>query len=127
MVAVLVGLVVFGLAVNGLSLLQSLVTLAFGAAVLLLAWLWQLTIRRAETAPPLTRRERVWNAWVFAAWLTVVAALAWWYVADRAVRDQQQRQPPATNSRPVPEDPADDAESPEESRHKARDVIGRPR
>ena len=80
-------LVVFGLAANGRSLLQTLVALGFGVGVLLLAWLWQRTLRRAKTAPPVTRRERTWNAVVFVAWLAVVAALICSYFADCALRD----------------------------------------
>ena len=101
------GVFVFGLAANGLSVVQSLVTTGFAAGVLTLAWLWQLTFRRAETAPPLTFRQRVWNATLFIAYLGMLA-LVWWYVADRTEHTQQ-RQPPAINPWLVQEDlPADD-------------------
>ena len=49
---ILGGLVVFGLAANGLSLLQSAVSLGVATGVLVIAWLWQWTLRRAATAPP---------------------------------------------------------------------------
>jgi hypothetical protein len=100
------GLVVFGLAANGLSLLQSLVALGFGAGVLLIAWLWQLTLRRAETAPPLSRRQQAWNATVFVVWLAVMTALAWWYLADRAEHTQPLL-PAASPSGPPVDLPAD--------------------
>ncbi len=41
--AMLAFLIVLGLAANGLTIVQSLVALAFGAAVLGMAWLWQDT------------------------------------------------------------------------------------
>jgi hypothetical protein len=73
------GLFVFGLAANGLSLVQSLVALGVGAALLLIAWLWQLVLRRANTASPPTRRERAWDAAVFVAWLATMVAVVWWF------------------------------------------------
>jgi hypothetical protein len=77
--AVLGGLVVFGLVANGLSLLQSLVSLGFGAGVLLIAWLWQLVLRRSSAATAPTRWQRAWGAAVFAAWLAATGAVVWWY------------------------------------------------
>ena len=73
--AMLGGLLVFGFAANGLSLLQSAVSLGFGAGVLVIAWLWRLTLRRAETAPPPTWRQTAWDAGMFVAWLAVMGAL----------------------------------------------------
>jgi hypothetical protein len=81
--ALLGALVVVGLAAQGLTLWQSLVSIGFGAGVLLLAWLWQLTLRRARTAPPPSRGQRVWNAVVFLAWLLALAAVAWWYAGRK--------------------------------------------
>ena len=78
--AVLGGLVVIGLAANHLSLVQSLVTLSLGAEVLLIAWRWQVTLREAETEPPLTRWGWVWQAVVFVAFLTVVGLLVWYFI-----------------------------------------------
>jgi hypothetical protein len=73
-------LVVIGLAANGRTLLQSVVAVGFVGGVLLMAWLWQVTLRGTETAPRLTRREKIWNAAVFVAWLAVMAALGLlWY------------------------------------------------
>src|SRR6516162_5166197 len=74
--AALGGLVVLGLAANGLSLLRSLVALGFGAGVLLLAWMWQVTLRRTEAAPQ-SGHQRVWGTIVFVVWLTVMVALVW--------------------------------------------------
>ena len=75
---VLGGLVVFGFAANGLSLLQSVVCLGFVAGVLAIAWLWRLTLERADAAPPPTCRQVVVDAVLFLGWLAVVGALAWW-------------------------------------------------
>jgi hypothetical protein len=77
--AMLAGLLVYGLAVSGRTLLESLLALGFGGALVQLAYLWRLTLRRAETAPPLTRGQRVWNAAVFVAFLSVVVGLVWWW------------------------------------------------
>src|SRR5262245_20584159 len=93
--ALLGGVFVLGLAANGLSLVQSVITLGFGVGVLVLAWLWQVTLRQARTVPSLTRRQQVLGAVVFVAGLAVGVLV--WYVADRAERIQQ-RQPPATNT-----------------------------
>jgi hypothetical protein len=78
--ALLGAVIVLGLTANGLTLLQSLVSLGFGAGVLLIAWAWQWTLRQSEIAPPLTGRQRAWNAAVFVVWLAVVGALAWWFM-----------------------------------------------
>ncbi|HLJ96200.1 MAG TPA: hypothetical protein VKU02_23700 [Gemmataceae bacterium] len=57
--------------------------------MLLLAWLGQLTLRRAETALPLTARQRVWGTVVFAIWLGAIGLVVWSYVAERATQRQQ--------------------------------------
>ncbi len=49
--AVLGGLIVCGLAANGLSAVQIVVSLGCGAGVLAVAWLWQVTVRQAEAEP----------------------------------------------------------------------------
>ena len=88
------GLVVFGLAANGLSLLQSAVSLGFGAGVLVIAWLWQRTLRRTATAPPPTWRRTAWDAGMFVAWLAVMGALAWWlYASDRSGNTRHEAAP----------------------------------
>jgi len=98
------GLVALCLAACRLSFREALGALAFGAVVLLLAWLWQLTLRQEETAPPRTRRQRVWNGVVFVAWLAAMVALVRWYPADHEGRVS------AAGPLAVPEDlpPADD-------------------
>jgi hypothetical protein len=42
-----------------------------------LAWAWQWTLRRAETALPQSRREWAWQATVFVLWLALMALLVW--------------------------------------------------
>ncbi len=95
--AMLGGLVVLGFAANGLSLMQSAVSLGVGAGVLLIAWLWQLSLRRVDRAPPATWRQTAWDAVMLVAWLAVVGALAWWaYARDRSDRTRQDGSPPAS-------------------------------
>jgi hypothetical protein len=76
-VAILGALVVLGLVANGRSLAESLVAIGFGAMLLWLAWLWQRISRHAETRPPLTGKQKVWNAAVFIALLAALGLLAW--------------------------------------------------
>lgn len=45
----LAGLVVFGLAANGATLGQALAAIGFGTPLLVIAWMWQRTVRQAET------------------------------------------------------------------------------
>jgi hypothetical protein len=75
--AMLGGLVLFGLAAQGLSLMKFLVSIGFGAAVLLLTWLWDITLRQEPR--PQTAWRRAWGMAVFLGWLTTVAAVIWWY------------------------------------------------
>ncbi len=92
--AVLGGLVVFGFAANGLSLVRSVVSLGFVAGVLLVAWLWRLSVRRAETAPRSTWRRTAWDAALLFGWVAAMAALAWWlYASDRSDRTGQDASP----------------------------------
>ncbi len=108
--AALGGLIVFGLAANGLSLVQSAVSLGFGAGVLVLAWLWRLTLRRAETAPPPTCRQTARDAAVFVAWLAVVGTLAWWwYASSRSDRTRPEGAPSASFPNSSEDPPEDDA------------------
>src|SRR5438067_628349 len=73
---------VVGLVASGTPLPQALVALGVGASVLLIAWLWERTLRRAETASPLTLRQRTWNAAVFVVALAALAWVAWWCAAN---------------------------------------------
>ena len=92
--AILGGLVVFGLAANGLSLLQSAVSVGFGAGVLVIAWLWQRTLRRAATFPAPTWRRTAWDAGMVVALLAVMGALAWWlYASDRSGNTRREAAP----------------------------------
>lgn len=77
--ALLAGMVVAGLVASGSTLQQSLVGIGVLAFLLLVAWLWQLTLRRAETARPLSVKQRAWNAVVF---LVAMAALVAWWIAN---------------------------------------------
>jgi hypothetical protein len=79
------GAIVFGLVANGLSVLQSLVAFSFGVGVLVLAAMWEWTLRRAAAAGPISRSQRLWNAAMFMAWLTAMAALAWWCMVRGSV------------------------------------------
>ncbi len=74
------GVIALGLAANGLSPLQSLIALGFGAGVLLLAAMWEWTLRRAATAAPLSAGQRAWNVVVFVVWALAITALVWWYL-----------------------------------------------
>jgi|SRR5581483_10305865 len=87
-VVVFAGLGLVSLAASGQDLMGSIVTVGAGAAILFFAWLWQLTLRRAKTAPPRTRRERVRDWAVFVAWLAVMGALVWWHCQDSDERRQ---------------------------------------
>ena len=108
--ALLGGLVVFGLAANGLSLMQSAVSLGFGAGVLILAWLWRLTLRRAEKAPPPTCRQTAWDAALFVVWLGVVGALGWWwYASNRSDHSRQEGASSASFPKVSQDPPEDDA------------------
>ena len=60
-----------------MDLLTVLVLIAALAFALLLAYLWNYTLRRAGTAAPLTLTGRAWNAAVFVAWLALLAEMAW--------------------------------------------------
>ncbi|SRR5579883_236965 len=83
--ALLGGVVVLDLASNGLSVLQSLSALGFGAGALVLAAMMEWTVRRAATAGPMSRGQRVWNAAVFVVWVMVMAVLLWWHMARSGV------------------------------------------
>ena len=99
--ALLGGLVVLGLGANGVTLMQSLAALGFGAGVLLLAQLWQATLRRTDAAPRAGLR-RVWTVVVFVAWLATMAALIWWCMTNRAASS-----PPPLPPRSCPADQDD--------------------
>jgi hypothetical protein len=75
--ALLASLFVLGLAATGRTVLQSLVTGGFGVGFFCLVWLMQWTIRRGEAAPPLTGRQKAWNAAVFVLWAAAMAAIGW--------------------------------------------------
>lgn len=95
MLALLGGLLVSGLVANGQTLPEALAAINFLAAVLGIARLWQWTGRGRQSRQPLTRRQVVWQAAVFVAWLAAVAALGWWY---------QQNREGAAGQQPLPEE-----------------------
>jgi hypothetical protein len=74
---ILGALAALGLVANALSLVQAIASLGFGMAVLVVMALWQYTSARAAKGRPLTRREQLWNAAVFLAWLAALALLGW--------------------------------------------------
>ena len=105
--AMLGGLVVFGFAANGLSLLQSVVSLCCVAGVLLTAWLWRFSLRRADT-PRLRPGGRRCGMREGVAWVAVVGALAWWaFASDRSDRTRQEGSPSAIFPN-ASDDPLDD-------------------
>ena len=71
-VLILALLIIIGRTATGGWWLHGLAVLVGIAGVLLLAGLWQLTLRRSDTAPPLTRRQRAWNTAVFVAWFAIM-------------------------------------------------------
>ena len=120
--AALGGLFVLGLAVNGLSLLQTVVSLGVGAGVLVIAWLWQRTLRRAETAPPATWRQKAWDAGMFVALLAMVGALAWWwYASNRFDRARREGSPSVSFPNSADDLPDGDAPPPAPPLHTAHD------
>lgn len=93
----LLGMVfLLGVAIGGLTLLESIAALGFLAAVVLLAWLWRLTVRWSEAAPVLTGWRWAWNAAVFVAWLAAMAWLAasWFWPGREGERPQRERETP---------------------------------
>jgi hypothetical protein len=74
------GVLVLGLAAQGLTLLQSLLALCVGGGGLLLyTWLWEIALRREPPRRPPTAWQRVWGVAVFLGWLAAVAGVIWWY------------------------------------------------
>jgi hypothetical protein len=114
----LAAVVTFGLAANGLTLLESLMAVGFGASVLSIAWLWQVTLRRAESTRSLTRRQKWWNLAVSVMWLAVMGVLIWWYASNRAERTRHQ-EPPAAIPSIIPEDASIDHDPHNEPSHEA--------
>src|SRR5262245_28698445 len=87
--ALLGGAVVLGLVMQGLTWLQFLASLGFAAGLLLVGVLWQWSLRRARATPPLTPRQRLWNAVVFLLLLAVLAGLVLWLVLNRPPHGRQ--------------------------------------
>jgi hypothetical protein len=61
LLVLLVGVIVLGLADQGLTGTQWFVAGGFGAGVLVFAWLWQRTQQQAEKEPPLSWWQWVWG------------------------------------------------------------------
>jgi len=116
--AILGLLVVFGRLASGGSLLDALVALVFFAAILFLAWLGQVTIQQAESAPPLTAGQKIWNAAVFVAFLSILGLLIWawrwhpdwpiWHVGEPAKKSLTPvaDEPPEAGQQDHAEEPA---------------------
>lgn len=58
---------------ENLTFLHFLTTLGALMCVFAFAWMWQQTIQDMESAPPLTRRQWIWNVVGFVCWLAFVA------------------------------------------------------
>jgi uncharacterized membrane protein len=82
-------LILMGLVAQGLTLIGMLVSLGFGAGMLMIGWLWQPILRERETGVPQPRKERIRQAIVVVVWLAVMAALLTWFFVDRAARRRQ--------------------------------------
>jgi hypothetical protein len=69
-----------GLAGEGRTFYQSLVAIAFLAAVLLLAFLWHETLQEAKAGRQATRGDRIWNGVVFVVFLSVMLVVAFFWL-----------------------------------------------
>jgi hypothetical protein len=78
----LAGVIVFGVIANGRTLLDAIFTLAFGAVLLVCAWLSQWTIRQAQAARQPTPWGWVWQGAFFILSVGATAAAFWWGFAD---------------------------------------------
>jgi hypothetical protein len=78
----LAAMLVLGLLAQDLPLVQVLLSLGFVAAFVLLTWLLRLTLQRAATTPPPTRRQHLFDLAVFIVWIGVIAAVMWGYTAQ---------------------------------------------
>jgi hypothetical protein len=113
--ALLGGVVLVGLAAQGLARTQFLVSTGFGATVLLLVRLWDMTLRQEQPRPPLTRRQWwAWNLAVLALLLTLIGFLIGWYLVGPGKQQQPAGLPAANDGDPPGDGPADAgaAESP---------------
>jgi hypothetical protein len=88
--ALLGGLVVFGLAANSRSVLHFLGSVGFAVTLLLIVVLGHRTLRRARHRDPWTAGQLAWQAAVLIGWVAVMGAVVWWY---RDSGDQQPRKP----------------------------------
>jgi len=60
-------------------LLVAVVAVGVLGGLLLIAYLWQETLRDQEQGPPWTPRERVGQVVVFVVFLALLAVLVWWF------------------------------------------------
>jgi hypothetical protein len=106
LLALLAAVFLLGVGVSSQTAAEAAVKVGALAAVLVLAQLWELTLRRARTAAPPTWRRKVWNAVVFVAWLAVMSLLVWWYSADREAPTRAPGQHEESGLIQLPEQPA---------------------
>jgi hypothetical protein len=101
--AMLGGLVVLGMAANGLSLVQVLVSIGFGVGFLVLAGLWGYTLRRSPPARPLPAWRRFVNVVVVIACLALMVGLGFWWYTQREADGTPRPSWPARPEEPPPD------------------------
>ena len=110
-------LIAVGLVTNGRGLVDVVAAVGFGAVVLLAAWGWQWTCRRAASRPPPGIKQRVWDLLAALALLAGLGACAcpcWWYGGDRD--GGRHRAPPPAADPVEPAEPQDQDDQPQQPR-----------
>jgi hypothetical protein len=102
----LAALALLAAAASGLGLAHSAALAGAAVGVLVLTWLWRVTLRRAESAPALTWGQRAWNAVVFVVAVAALAGVAWWCAANARGRADP-------TAAPAADEQPGDAEQPE--------------
>jgi hypothetical protein len=98
--AVLGMLVVVGLLASGVTWPVTLAAVGIVVFLRVIVSLWEMTLRRAETAPPLTGRQRAWNAIVFVLAIGALVGVVMW-CAQHQEEETRSPAPPATPPRPA--------------------------
>jgi hypothetical protein len=114
--ALLGGLVVVGLVANGRGVVDALAAAGFAVVMLLGAWGWQWTCRRAGSRPPPSGKQWVCEAAVVVALLAVLGGgvAAWWYYRSQRAGEMDGQGVPAASDREPPAKQPDDGEQPEQ-------------